>query len=87
MFRDSYVLCIYVMNILCTFRKLLSLISNIAILLSNVLKVRIPSGRVASMLDCNIVASEFKFQSCFYVHFWTNTLGKGINFLIPSVLD
>ena len=40
-------------------------------------------GVVDNVPDCNIVVSEFKLQSCYYVHFWTNTLGKGINPLIP----
>ena len=30
-------------------------------------------------MDCGIVVSEFIFQSCYYVHFWANTLGKGMN--------
>ena len=29
---------------------------------------------VANVLDCDIVVSGFKLQSCYYVHFWTNTL-------------
>ena len=35
-------------------------------------------GVVVSVLDCNIV-----FQMHYYFHFQTNTLGKGINLLIP----
>ena len=35
-------------------------------------------GVVANMLDCDIVAIKFKFQSCYYVHLQTNTLGKGV---------
>ena len=27
----------------------------------------------------HIIVSEFKFQSCYYVHFWTNTLCNGMN--------
>ena len=34
-------------------------------------------------LYCNLEVSEFKFQICNYVHFWTNTLEKGMNSLIP----
>ena len=30
-------------------------------------------------LPCGIVVSEFELQSRYYVHFWTNILGKGIN--------
>ena len=35
-------------------------------------------GVVVNMLDCNIIVNKFKLQLCYYVHFWTNTLGKGI---------
>ena len=28
--------------------------------------------------------SEFEFQSCYYIHFRTNTIEKGINPLIPA---
>ncbi len=41
---------------------------------------------VANLLDCDIVVSEFKLQSCYYIHFRTNTLGKGMNPLILPVL-
>ena len=34
---------------------------------------------VANMLDCDIVISEFKLQSRYYIHFRSNTLGKGMN--------
>ena len=30
--------------------------------------------------------SEFELQSCYYVHFWTNTLGKGKNLLISPAM-
>ena len=33
-------------------------------------------------MDCGIVVSEFVLQSCYYVHFRANTLGKGMNPLI-----
>ena len=39
---------------------------------------------VANMMDCDIVVSEFKLQSNYYIHFRTNTLGKGMNSLIPT---
>ena len=29
-----------------------------------------------NVLNCDIVVSEFKPQLHFYVHFWTNILGK-----------
>ena len=38
------------------------------------------------MLDYNIVVSEFELQLCYYIHFWTNTLGKGMNPFIPSAM-
>ena len=33
-------------------------------------------------IDCGIVVSEFEHQSRYYVHFQTNTLGKGMKSLI-----
>ena len=33
-------------------------------------------------MGCRIVVSEFELQSCYYVHFRANTLGKGMNPLI-----
>ena len=41
---------------------------------------------VANVLDCNIVVSKFKLLLCYYVHFQTNTLGKGMNSLISPRL-
>ena len=38
-----------------------------------------PHGVVANVLDCDIVVSKFEFHLCYYIHFWTNTLGKGMN--------
>ena len=38
-----------------------------------------PRGVMIKAMDCGIVVSEFKFQSRYYVHFWANTLGKGMN--------
>ena len=39
-----------------------------------------------NVLNCSIriIVSEFEFQLHYYLHFWTNTLGKGMNSLIPS---
>ena len=34
-------------------------------------------------MDYGIVVSKFEFQSRYYVHFRTNTLGKGMNPLYP----
>ena len=39
-------------------------------------------GLVANMLDYDTVISEFELQSRYYVHFWINTFGKGMNLLI-----
>ena len=39
-----------------------------------------------NMLNSNIVESKFKLQLCYYVHFYTNTLGKGMNPLIPPFM-
>ena len=41
-----------------------------------------PRGVMVKALDCGIVVSEFVFQSCYYVDFRANTLGKGMNPLI-----
>ena len=35
-------------------------------------------------MDSDIVGSEFKLQLRYYVHFLTNTLGKGMNYFIPT---
>ena len=46
-----------------------------------------PRVFVANALDCDIVVSEFELQSRYYVHFRTNTLGKGMNPLLrPQLL-
>ena len=39
-------------------------------------------GVMVKLMDCKIVVSEFELQSRNYVHFRTNTLGKGMNPLI-----
>ena len=44
-------------------------------------------GVMVKMLDCTIVVSKFKLQPCYYVHFRTNTLGKGMNPLILPAMD
>ena len=41
-----------------------------------------PHGVMVEAMDCGIVVSEFELQSRYYVHFRTNTLGKGMNPLI-----
>ena len=37
-------------------------------------------------LDSDIVISDFELQLPYYVPFWTNTLGKGMNPLIPPAV-
>ena len=39
-------------------------------------------GAVANMLYCNIVVTKFKLQLCYYIHFQSGILGKGMNPLI-----
>ena len=41
-----------------------------------------PRGVMVKAMNCGILVSEFEFQLCHYVHFGTNTLGKGMNLLI-----
>ena len=45
-----------------------------------------PRGVMGKAMDCGVVVSEFEFQSRHYVHFRTNTLGKGMNPLIPPAI-
>ena len=45
-----------------------------------------PHGIMAKVLDRGFKASEFKLQSSCNVHFWTNTLGKGMNLHIPPAM-
>ena len=39
---------------------------------------------VANVLEGNFVVNEFELQSHYYVHFWYNTLGKGMKPLYLS---
>ena len=41
-----------------------------------------PRGVRVKMMDGGIVVSEFELKSRYYVHFRTNTLGKGMNPII-----
>ena len=41
---------------------------------------------VANVLECDIVVREFELQGCYCFHFWTNTIGKGMNPLIPPAM-
>ena len=43
-------------------------------------------GIEANMLNWAIVVCKFKLQSCYNIHFWTDTLGKGMNLLIPQAM-
>ena len=43
-----------------------------------------PRGVMVKAMDFGIVVREFVLQSRYYVHFRTNTLGKGMNPLTPS---
>ena len=42
-----------------------------------------PRGVGANVLDSKIVATEFELQSCYYVHFRTNTIGKAMGKIVP----
>ena len=42
-----------------------------------------PRGVMVEAMVCKIVAREFKLQLRYYVHFQTNTLGKGMNTRYP----
>ena len=37
---------------------------------------------VVNVLYCDIVECEYEIQSHYYVHFWNNTLRKGMNLLV-----
>ena len=41
-----------------------------------------PRGVMFKAMDCGIIVREFVLQSCYYVHFQANTIGKGMNPLI-----
>ena len=43
-------------------------------------------GVMINVLDYGFVVSEFELQSRYYVHFRTNTLGKGMNFVIVPAM-
>ena len=45
-----------------------------------------PRGVMVKALDCGVVVCEFVLQSCYYVHFRANTLGKSMNpLIIPAM--
>ena len=42
--------------------------------------------RPKQAMDCRIVVREFVLQSRYYIHFRTNTLGKGMNpIILPAM--
>ena len=41
-----------------------------------------PCGVMVKAMDCGIVVTEFVPQSCYYIHFRSDTLGKSMNPLI-----
>ena len=41
---------------------------------------------MAKVLDSSFEVNELKLQLYYYIHFWTNTFGKSINFLISSAI-
>ena len=45
-----------------------------------------PRGVLVKAMNCGIIVSEFRHQSHDYIHFQTNTLGKGMNPLILSAM-
>ena len=46
----------------------------------------VPVKKKANVLDSDTVVNEFKPQLLYYVHFWTNILGKDMDPLIPPVM-
>ena len=38
------------------------------------------------MLNCNIIVSKFKLQSHYYIHFYANIIGKGMNLFILQIM-
>ena len=47
---------------------------------------RSPNDIMAKLLDCGFEVCEFELQSHYYVNSSTNTLGKVMNFLIPTAM-
>ena len=45
-----------------------------------------PLDVMVKAMDCWIEVREFVLQSRYYVHFWANTLGKGMNpLMLPAM--
>ena len=45
-----------------------------------------PWGVMAKMQNCGLEVSKPEFQFHYYIHFWTNTLVKGMNPLITPAM-
>ena len=45
-----------------------------------------PHSIMVNMLSYEVIVNEFELQYNHYVHFWTYTLGKGMNLLIPPAM-
>ena len=41
---------------------------------------------MTNVLDFSLEVSEFELQLLFYIHFWTDTFGKGMNIFILQVI-
>ena len=52
---------------------------------SQLLIGRCPCGVMVKVMNSGILVREFVLQSRYYVHFRANTLGKGVNPLIPQL--
>ena len=48
------------------------------------MNIATPCGVVANVQDDDIIVSGFEFHFCYYFHFRTNTVGKGMKSLIPQ---
>ena len=46
-----------------------------------------PRDVMVKAMDSRIIVSEFELQLRYYIHFQTNTLGKGMNSLILPVMS
>ena len=43
-------------------------------------KVKLETHHImAKVSECSLKISEFELKSCYYINFWTNTFGKGMN--------
>ena len=45
-----------------------------------------PLGVIVKAMDSRIIVSEFELQLRYYIHFQTNTIGKGMNPLIHPAM-